>query len=80
MKLEKATSHSSDASLAGWISSNDVTLLTMVLVVMIALFRCVDSLLRPFRKNEHLFIRSDLFHEFVRKLKKGEFRRNTWQG
>jgi len=38
MKLEKATSHSSDASLAGWISSNDVTLLTMVLVVMIALF------------------------------------------
>ncbi|HVU89557.1 MAG TPA: VWA domain-containing protein [Gemmataceae bacterium] len=38
MKLEKATAHSNEASLAGWISSNDVTLLTMVLVVMIALF------------------------------------------
>ena len=38
MKLEKATFHSNEASLAGWISSNDVTLLTMVLVVMIALF------------------------------------------
>jgi hypothetical protein len=38
MKLEKATANLNEASLAGWISSNDVTLLTMVLVVMIALF------------------------------------------
>jgi uncharacterized coiled-coil DUF342 family protein len=38
MQLEKATSHSSEAALAGWISSNDVTLFTTVLVVMIAMF------------------------------------------
>jgi uncharacterized coiled-coil DUF342 family protein len=38
MQLEKATSHSSEAALAGWISSNDVTLFTTVLVVMIAIF------------------------------------------
>jgi septal ring factor EnvC (AmiA/AmiB activator) len=36
MQLEK--SHSGEAGLIGWISSNDVTLLTMVLVVVIALF------------------------------------------
>ncbi len=38
MQLEKATSRSSEAALAGWISSNDVTLFTTVLVVMIAMF------------------------------------------
>jgi uncharacterized coiled-coil DUF342 family protein len=38
MQLEKATSRSSEAALAGWISSNDVTLFTMVLVVVIAVF------------------------------------------
>jgi chromosome segregation ATPase len=38
MQLEKATARSSDAALAGWISSNDVTLFTTVLVVMIAMF------------------------------------------
>jgi myosin heavy subunit len=38
MQLEKATSRSSEAALAGWISSNDVTLFTTVLVVMIAIF------------------------------------------
>jgi hypothetical protein len=36
--LEKATSRSSEAALAGWISSNDVTLFTTVLVVMVAIF------------------------------------------
>jgi myosin heavy subunit len=36
MQLER--SQSSEAGLAGWISSNDVTLFTMVLVVVIALF------------------------------------------
>jgi chromosome segregation ATPase len=38
MQLEKATSRSSEAALAGWISSNDVTLFTTVLVVVIAMF------------------------------------------
>lgn len=38
MQLEKATSTNSEAGLAGWISSNDVTLFTMVLVVIVALF------------------------------------------
>jgi len=38
MQLEKVTSRSSEAGLAGWIASNDVTLFTMVLVVVIALF------------------------------------------
>src|SRR5215203_2492851 len=38
MQLEKATSHSGQAALAGWISSNDVTLFTTVLVLAIALF------------------------------------------
>ncbi len=38
MNLEKATSHSSEAGLAGWISSNDVTLFTVVLVVGVAIF------------------------------------------
>src|SRR5688572_33357650 len=38
MQLERATSRSSEAALAGWISSNDVTLFTTVLVVMIAIF------------------------------------------
>ena len=38
MNLEKASGNSGEAGLAGWISSNDVTLFTMVLVVVIALF------------------------------------------
>ncbi|MDP7304553.1 MAG: hypothetical protein QGG09_15720 [Pirellulaceae bacterium] len=38
MQLEKATSTNSEAGLAGWISSNDVTLFTMVLVVIVAMF------------------------------------------
>ena len=38
MRLEKATSANSEAGLAGWISSNDVTLFTMVLVVVVAMF------------------------------------------
>ena len=38
MHLEKATSRSSEAALAGWISSNDATLFTTVLVVVIAMF------------------------------------------
>ncbi|MBC8352122.1 MAG: hypothetical protein H8E66_09030 [Planctomycetes bacterium] len=37
MQLEKASSNSGEAGLAGWISTNDVTLFTMVLVVLIAL-------------------------------------------
>ena len=38
MQLEKVTSGSSQAALAGWISSNDVTLFTTVLVMAIAIF------------------------------------------
>ena len=36
MQLEKVTSRSSEAALAGWISSNDVTLFTTMLVMVIA--------------------------------------------
>ncbi|MCU0872973.1 MAG: hypothetical protein MUE50_11595 [Pirellulaceae bacterium] len=38
MRLEKATFHSGEAGLAGWISSNDVTLFTVVMVVVVAIF------------------------------------------
>jgi predicted nuclease with TOPRIM domain len=51
MQLEKA--HSAEAGLAGWISSNDVTLFTMVLVVMIALF-LHTNLIRGANENERL--------------------------
>jgi chromosome segregation ATPase len=53
MQLEKATSHSSEAGLAGWISSNDVTLFTVVLVVGIAIF-LQANLLKRSRTNELL--------------------------
>ena len=38
MHLEKVTSRSGQAALAGWISSNDVTLFTTVLVMAVAMF------------------------------------------
>lgn len=38
MHLEKVTSRSGQSALAGWISSNDVTLFTTVLVMAIAIF------------------------------------------
>lgn len=38
MQLEKATNPAGEAGLAGWISSNDVTLFTVVLVVVVAIF------------------------------------------
>src|SRR5690242_10067557 len=38
MHLEKVTSRSSEAGLAGWIASNDVTLFTVVLIMAIAMF------------------------------------------
>jgi uncharacterized coiled-coil DUF342 family protein len=38
MQLEKVTNRSGPAALAGWISSNDVTLFTTVLVLAIAMF------------------------------------------
>lgn len=38
MHLERVTTRSSEASLAGWIASNDVTLFTVVLVMVIAVF------------------------------------------
>ncbi len=53
MQLEKATSTNSEAGLAGWISSNDVTLFTMVLVVIVALFLHA-KLIRGQNENEAL--------------------------
>lgn len=53
MQLEKATAHSGEAGLAGWISSNDVTLFTMVLVVVIALF-LQSNLLKGEKQNAAL--------------------------
>jgi hypothetical protein len=38
LQLEKVTSRSGQSALAGWISSNDVTLFTTVLVMAIAMF------------------------------------------
>lgn len=38
MHLERVTTRSSEAGVAGWIASNDVTLFTMVLVMVIAIF------------------------------------------
>lgn len=38
MHLEKVTTRSSEAGLAGWIASNDVTLFTVVLIMAIAVF------------------------------------------
>src|SRR6185369_13054072 len=38
MQLEKVTQRSGHAAIAGWISSNDVTLFTTVLVLAIAMF------------------------------------------
>jgi hypothetical protein len=38
MQLEKVTTRSGHAALAGWISSNDVTLFTTVLIMAIAIF------------------------------------------
>lgn len=38
MHLERVTTRSSEAGLAGWIASNDVTLFTVVLVMAVALF------------------------------------------
>ncbi len=38
MHLEKVTTRSSEAGLAGWIASNDVTLFTVVLIMAVAVF------------------------------------------
>jgi hypothetical protein len=53
MQLEKASSHSGEAGLAGWISTNDVTLFTMVLVVLISLF-LHTNLVKRRKQNEAL--------------------------
>lgn len=53
MNLEKAGGNSGEAGLAGWISSNDVTLFTMVLVVVIALF-LQSNLVRRKKENQLL--------------------------
>ncbi len=53
MQLEKASGHSGGSGLAGWISTNDVTLFTMVLVVLIAL-ALHTSLVKKRKSNEEL--------------------------
>ena len=53
MQLEKATSLSSEAGLAGWISSNDVTLFTVVMVVVVAVF-LQASVIKRAKLNEEL--------------------------
>ncbi len=53
MQLEKATSLSSEAGLAGWISSNDVTLFTVVMVVVVAIF-LQASLIKRAKLNAEL--------------------------
>jgi len=53
MQLEKVTFRSGQAALAGWISSNDVTLFTTVLVMAIAI--CMYArLTNGVKKNVHL--------------------------
>lgn len=51
MRLERVTSRSSEAGLAGWIASNDVTLFTMVLVMVIAIF--LHTKLNREKKQHH---------------------------
>lgn len=53
MQLEKAGGRSGEAGLAGWISTNDVTLFTMVLVVLISLF-LHSNLVKRRKQNEAL--------------------------
>lgn len=53
MRLERAGGGSGEAGLAGWISTNDVTLFTMVLVVLIAL-ALHSSLVKKRKSNEAL--------------------------
>jgi len=53
MHLEQATNPSGEAGLAGWISSNDVTLFTVVLVVVVALF-LQANVIKGSKKNDQL--------------------------
>lgn len=62
MQLEKVTSRSSEASVVGWISSNDATLFTTVLVVVIAIFLHA-KLSKGARENAVLRGKQASFHE-----------------
>src|SRR5687768_11802783 len=53
MQLEKVTSGSGNDALAGWISSNDVTLFTTVLVMAIAMFLHASLGKRAQEKVQH---------------------------
>jgi chromosome segregation ATPase len=53
MQLEKVTARSGEAGLAGWISSNDVTLFTVVLVISVAIF-LQSNLTKRSKKNREL--------------------------
>lgn len=67
MHLEKATSHSSEAGLAGWISSNDVTLFTVVLVVGVALFQ-QSNVIKGTKENKSLLSLSRKDQEQIRSI------------
>ena len=53
MQLEKANSNTGEAGLAGWISTNDVTLITLIVIVIVAFSLQVD-LLEGQSENEAL--------------------------
>jgi len=53
MQLEKTTNPAGEAGLAGWISSNDVTLFTVVLVVVVAVF-LQANVIKGSKKNVQL--------------------------
>jgi predicted nucleic acid-binding Zn-ribbon protein len=69
MHLEKATSHSSEAGLAGWISSNDVTLFTVVLVVGVAIF-LQANVIKGSKENKSLLSLSRKDQEQIRSISK----------
>lgn len=69
MQLEKATSTNSEAGLAGWISSNDVTLFTMVLVVIVAMF-LAGKLGRGQDENKRLIVTKNALTDDLEKKKR----------
>ena len=69
MHLEKATSHSSEAGLAGWISSNDVTLFTVVLVVGVAIF-LQSNVIKGSKENKSLVSLNRKDQEQIRSISK----------
>ncbi len=67
MHLEKANSQSGEAGLAGWISSNDVTLFTVVLIVAVAVF-LQANLIKGSKKNKQLASENTLAHQEITQI------------